>query len=140
VTNDVEPEHKKVALAAVQCFDSGAVWTKRNVWGKSTGKQEKHGCDEDTKHRRTTFSWYVNLLCDTYGRCFNCLSHVRTMKLTNKSQDFERGERGPYQHTIFICFILWYQNLFLNAALFWEFIKFTTPCVGSLKFHWFLLS
>jgi hypothetical protein len=23
MTNDVEPEHNKVALAAVQCFDSG---------------------------------------------------------------------------------------------------------------------
>jgi len=45
MTNDVGPEHKKVALAAVQCFDSGAVRTKSNVWGKATGKQEKHGYD-----------------------------------------------------------------------------------------------
>jgi len=41
MTNDVEPEYKKVALAAVQCFDSGAVWTKRNVWGKASYRKTR---------------------------------------------------------------------------------------------------
>jgi hypothetical protein len=51
MTNDVGPEHKKVAL--LQCSVLVAVQLERK---EGTGKQKKHGCDEDIEQKRKIYS------------------------------------------------------------------------------------